>query len=126
MIYVICHVYHVKPYLLCHIIPFHISHAIFHTIFIMAYPPLPTCFISHTISPMSYNICHVIFSHAISHMTYIPLSISCSIYFVNIYCAICARTIFKVLSQLCYIMCRLSRDTSMAPYIWCHIRLHCF
>jgi hypothetical protein len=52
---------------------------------------------------MSYHICHVILSHVISHMTYIKLSISCSIsYVIHIWCHMCLYYCLGIVSVVLY------------------------
>jgi hypothetical protein len=143
MLYIPCRVSRVIPYLACHIIQFRISYAIFRTIFIMEYLSLPTIFVLPChISHMSYYICHVTFSHVISPMNYITLSISCSIYFVIHlwyhmrlsyflrYCLSCAIpcSIYHVIHRWCHIygaiyVCIASKLSFHMVYLHlcCHI-----
>jgi hypothetical protein len=73
--------YYPTPHFTCHL-----SYHLHHGISIITNMPYLTYHISHVIS---YK-CHVIFSHVISPMTYITLSISCSISFViHLCCHMC-------------------------------------
>jgi hypothetical protein len=118
MIYIPCGVSHVKPYMACHIIPFHISHSIFHTIFIMAYISLPTifflpCHISHAISYMSCHIIPCYFSHFLYHnIIYLLFHTFCNTFLVPYV-------------PVLFLRYCLSFDISCAIYHvihhWCHI-----
>jgi hypothetical protein len=66
----------------------------------MAYPSLPTWYISHVISPMSYHMCHPILSHAIFHAISIMASPPLPTCYISHYISHMSNHMYHALAHL--------------------------